>query len=184
MKVAIFLPSLAGGGAERIALFVTGRLAAAGIDADLVVAVADGALANHPVYRAHGVDLGAPNELLSLPAFAALCRRGASRPAVRVRPQRQDDRRAGGEAATVAAPRDQRPQCAGGAAPRPLLAPRGCWATRRSVGCIATWWPRTPSRAISPHRWCGSSRCRRDRVHTIYNPLPEARGGGRDRSRT
>lgn len=69
MKVAIFLPSLAGGGAERIALFVTDRLAAAGIDTDLVVAVAQGALADDPVYRAHGVDLDARNEMLSLPAL-------------------------------------------------------------------------------------------------------------------
>lgn len=67
MKVAIFLPSLAGGGAERIGLFVTERLAAAGIDVDLVVACREGALAEAPAFAAHGVDLKAPNELLSLP---------------------------------------------------------------------------------------------------------------------
>ncbi|MFK3888728.1 glycosyltransferase [Sphingomonas sp. NPDC079357] len=69
MKVAIFLPSLAGGGAERIALFATERLRAAGIDAELIVARAEGALVDAPVFAAHGVDLGAPNELLSLPAL-------------------------------------------------------------------------------------------------------------------
>lgn len=69
MKVAIFLPSLAGGGAERIAIFATERLRAAGIDAELVVACAEGALADAPVFAAHGVDLRAPNELLSLPAL-------------------------------------------------------------------------------------------------------------------
>lgn len=70
MSVAIFLPSLAGGGAERIALFVTERLRAAGIDARLVVARATGALIDAPLYRTHGVDLRAPNELLSLPALS------------------------------------------------------------------------------------------------------------------
>ena len=62
MKVAIFLPSLAGGGAERIALFVTERLAAAGIDVDLVVACREGPLAEAPAFVRHGVDLRAPNE--------------------------------------------------------------------------------------------------------------------------
>lgn len=69
MKVAIFLPSLAGGGAERIALFVTERLRAAGIDAQLVVAMAEGALADAPVFASHGVDLKAPNEMLSARAL-------------------------------------------------------------------------------------------------------------------
>ena len=69
MKVAIFLPSLAGGGAERIGLFVTERLAAAGIDVDLVVACREGPLADAPAFVRHGVDLSAPNEMLSLPAL-------------------------------------------------------------------------------------------------------------------
>jgi glycosyltransferase involved in cell wall biosynthesis len=69
MKVAIFLPSLAGGGAERIAIFVTESLRAAGLDAELVVARRTGALADAPVMHDHGVDLGAPNEMLSLTAL-------------------------------------------------------------------------------------------------------------------
>lgn len=66
MKLAIFVPSLAGGGAERIALFVTDTLVKAGYDVDLVVARNVGSLVDHPIAREHRVDLKAANEMLCL----------------------------------------------------------------------------------------------------------------------
>lgn len=68
-RIALFLPSLVGGGAERGALFVGRTLEAAGYQVDLVVAVVKGALANDPWVRAHLVDLRAPGELLALPGY-------------------------------------------------------------------------------------------------------------------
>ena len=65
-KVAVFIPSLQGGGAEQIALFVAGSLAERGVPVDLVVARNVGSLTNHPVATALRVDLGAWNELLCL----------------------------------------------------------------------------------------------------------------------
>ncbi|HET7086070.1 MAG TPA: glycosyltransferase [Rhizomicrobium sp.] len=65
-KVAIFIPSLAGGGAERVALFVCEALSQAGYAVDLVVARNKGALVDHPAARAWRVDLGARNEMLCL----------------------------------------------------------------------------------------------------------------------
>ena len=65
-KVAVFIPSLQGGGAEQIALFVAESLADRGASVDLVVARNVGSLTNHPVATALRVDLGAWNELLCL----------------------------------------------------------------------------------------------------------------------
>jgi glycosyltransferase involved in cell wall biosynthesis len=74
-RIAILLPSLNGGGAERVALFLVEVLAEAGYTVDLVVAVNKGALVDHPVARRHLVDLGARNEMLSAPHIARYCRR-------------------------------------------------------------------------------------------------------------
>ena len=68
-RIALSLPSLVGGGAERGALFVGRTLEAAGYQVDLVVAVVKGALADDPWVRAHLVDLRAPGELLALPGY-------------------------------------------------------------------------------------------------------------------
>lgn len=67
MKLAIFIPSLQGGGAERVSLFVADMLAEAGHDVDLVVARAEGELQSHPSTSRHLVALGAPNEMACLP---------------------------------------------------------------------------------------------------------------------
>lgn len=74
-RIAIMLPSLTGGGAERVALFLVEVLAAAGYAVDLVVAVNSGSLADHPVARRHLVDLRAFNEMLCAPHIAHYCRR-------------------------------------------------------------------------------------------------------------
>lgn len=70
-RIAIFLPSLNGGGAERVALFLCPVLEAAGYTVDLVVARRFGALCDDPVARRFAVHLDAPNEMLSLPRLLA-----------------------------------------------------------------------------------------------------------------
>ncbi len=68
-RIALLLPSLIAGGAERGAIFVGRVLQRAGYRVDLVVAVAKGALRDDPWVRAHLVALRAPNELLALPGW-------------------------------------------------------------------------------------------------------------------
>jgi glycosyltransferase involved in cell wall biosynthesis len=67
--IAIFLPSLQGGGAERAALFLGRTLAAAGHDVEFAVADARGFYADEPFIRARLVDLGVRQPLLCLPAY-------------------------------------------------------------------------------------------------------------------
>lgn len=73
--IAIFIPSLAGGGAERVAIYVADILNQAGYEVDLVYARAGGPLRDHPVVRALGVCLNAPNEMLCLPHLIRYLRR-------------------------------------------------------------------------------------------------------------
>lgn len=68
-RIALLLPSLIAGGAERGAIFVGRVLERAGYAVDLVVAVSKGALLGDPWVRAHLVELRAPNELLALPGW-------------------------------------------------------------------------------------------------------------------
>lgn len=74
-KIAVFIPSLMGGGAERVALFCADSLSNAGYDVDLVVARPVGPLADDPVARRLRVDLGAANEMLCLPHLVRYLRR-------------------------------------------------------------------------------------------------------------
>jgi glycosyltransferase involved in cell wall biosynthesis len=74
-RIAVLLPSLNGGGAERVALFLVEVLAEAGYHVDLLVAVNAGAYVDHPVAKRHRVDLKAPNEMLSALRIARWCRR-------------------------------------------------------------------------------------------------------------
>lgn len=66
-KVALFIPSLDGGGAERVALFLTEALAKRGFEPDLVVARPTGALLGEPIAKRFMHSLDAPNEMLCLP---------------------------------------------------------------------------------------------------------------------
>lgn len=66
-KIALFIPSLDGGGAERVALFVAEALAERGYGLDLVVARPTGALLDDPVARRFMRSLDAANEMLCLP---------------------------------------------------------------------------------------------------------------------
>ena len=76
-KIAVFIPSLMGGGAERVALFCANSLSQAGYDVDLVVARSAGPLADDPIAKRLRVDLGAPNEMLCLPHLVKYVRRAA-----------------------------------------------------------------------------------------------------------
>ena len=86
-KIALFLPNLVGGGAERVMLTLAGRLAASeselcrrGYAVDLVLASASGPYLSQIPAGVRLVDLGASRTLLSLPALARYLRR--ERPAV------------------------------------------------------------------------------------------------------
>lgn len=74
-KVALLLPSLNGGGAERVALFVGRYLEQRDYAVDLVVIHAVGALAEDEWAKAHLVDLGWSLELLAVPPWLAYLRR-------------------------------------------------------------------------------------------------------------
>ena len=64
--ISVFIPSLAGGGAERIAIFVADALDKAGYDVDLVYARNRGPLAQHSTVRKLGVSLDAVSEMFCL----------------------------------------------------------------------------------------------------------------------
>ncbi|MGB5694820.1 MAG: glycosyltransferase [Polyangiales bacterium] len=67
--LALLIPSYAGGGAERIALFLARTLAEAGLHVDLVVARRTGELRDEPLPGVTRVELGAVNEILAAPAW-------------------------------------------------------------------------------------------------------------------
>ena len=73
-RIALLLPSLNGGGAERVALFMAQTLAQAGYAVEVPVAVMAGSLVDHPLARRFCVGLGAPNEMLAAPHIARYCR--------------------------------------------------------------------------------------------------------------
>ncbi len=68
-RVAFFVPSLRGGGAERVMLELAGGLAAEGVAADLVVAQKEGAYLGQVPAAVRIVDLGARRVLTALPAL-------------------------------------------------------------------------------------------------------------------
>jgi glycosyltransferase involved in cell wall biosynthesis len=74
-RVAIFLPSVAGGGAERVLLAVSDGLAAQGYDVDLVLGNRGGGLASELPSRVHTVDLGCRHVRNCLPRLVAYLRR-------------------------------------------------------------------------------------------------------------
>ena len=67
--IAMFLPSLVGGGAERVFLTLAGSFAQAGISVDLVLAGAYGELMAQVGERINVIDLGKKRVLLSLPGL-------------------------------------------------------------------------------------------------------------------
>ena len=65
----MFLPSLEGGGGERVGLLIAEALIDAGFAVEVPVACKTGTYARHELASTHVIDLGAPNELLCLPHF-------------------------------------------------------------------------------------------------------------------
>ncbi len=77
--VALLVPSYAGGGAERVAIFVARALAQAGMQVDFVVACAKGPLREAPLPGIQRVHLGALTEFVVLPAWLRYLRRARPR---------------------------------------------------------------------------------------------------------
>jgi len=74
-RVALFVPSLRGGGAERMMLNLAGEFAERGLNVDLILAKAEGPYLaeKHPSVRL--IDLKAPRVLFSLPGLVRYLRR-------------------------------------------------------------------------------------------------------------
>ena len=77
--LALFIPSYAGGGGERVALFLARTLAETGLTVDLVVACGDGELRDEPLPGVTKVDLGAVTEILAAPAWVRYLKRARPR---------------------------------------------------------------------------------------------------------
>jgi glycosyltransferase involved in cell wall biosynthesis len=77
--LALLIPSYAGGGGERVALFLARTLAAAGLRVDLVAACGRGELRDEPLPGVTQVDLGAVTEILAAPAWVRYLRRARPR---------------------------------------------------------------------------------------------------------
>ena len=73
--LALLIPSYAGGGGERVALFLARTLAASGLGVDLVVARSRGELRDEPLPGVRKVELGAMDEFLAAPAWVRYLRR-------------------------------------------------------------------------------------------------------------
>ena len=73
--LALFIPSYAGGGGERVAMFLARTLAAAGLRVDLVVARSRGELRDEPLPGVTKVELGAVDEFLAAPAWVQYLKR-------------------------------------------------------------------------------------------------------------
>src|SRR5262245_31542398 len=73
-RIALFLPSLCGGGAERVMLTLAQAFAESGLDIDLVLASAEGPYLAHVPPRVRLVNLGAGRVLTSLPGLARYLR--------------------------------------------------------------------------------------------------------------
>jgi glycosyltransferase involved in cell wall biosynthesis len=80
--LAILIPSYAGGGGERVALFIARSLADAGLGVDLVVARSTGELRDLPIPGVRRVELGALNEMLALRRWVRYLKRTRPRSAM------------------------------------------------------------------------------------------------------
>lgn len=69
LRLTVFLPSLAGGGAERSIGTVANGLAERGVEVDLVLARADGPFLGEVSSRVRVVDLGCPSVMAAIPGL-------------------------------------------------------------------------------------------------------------------
>ena len=70
--IALYLPNLGGGGAQRVMVNLAGGMSRRGLEVDLVVAGASGPLLADVPAGANLVDLGSRGVLASLPRLASL----------------------------------------------------------------------------------------------------------------
>lgn len=82
--LAIFIPSYAAGGAERVAFVMARALAKRGMRIDLVVSCAHGGLREEELPGVNKVELGAVNELLATPRWIRYLRRARPRCAMSI----------------------------------------------------------------------------------------------------
>jgi hypothetical protein len=75
MKIALFLPSLRGGGAERVMVNLARGFVERGLRVDLVLARAEGPYLSQVPKEVRVVDLGARRVLYSLPGLVRYLRR-------------------------------------------------------------------------------------------------------------
>ena len=80
MKIAVFVPSLQGGGAERAMLTLANGMAAKGLAVDLVLTQATGAYLKDVAGGVRVVDLGGRRVFTSLPRLVAYLRRTQREP--------------------------------------------------------------------------------------------------------
>lgn len=80
--LAVFIPSFAGGGAERVAFFVARALADAGLRVDLVAACGHGELAHERLPGVKKVSLNAVTEVLAAPSWVRYLKRARPRCAI------------------------------------------------------------------------------------------------------
>jgi hypothetical protein len=74
-RIALFLPSLRGGGAERVMLALANGFVARGLGVDLVLAKAEGPYLREVSEAVRVVDLGASRVLASVPGLIRYLRR-------------------------------------------------------------------------------------------------------------
>ncbi|MGI9952916.1 glycosyltransferase [Moorellaceae bacterium AZ2] len=75
MRLTLFLPSLRGGGAERVMVNLARGFVEQGLDVDLVLAKAEGPYLSQVPPKVRVIDLGAPRVLASLPGLVRYLRR-------------------------------------------------------------------------------------------------------------
>lgn len=75
MRISLFLPSLSGGGAERVMVMLANAFSERGQDVDLVLGSAEGPYLKDVLEQVRVVDLGAKRVITSLPALVRYLRK-------------------------------------------------------------------------------------------------------------
>ena len=68
-RIGLFLPTLRGGGAEKVIVHIANALVEKGFSVDLVLAKAEGVFLDRVSTKVNVIDLNAPRVLFSLPGL-------------------------------------------------------------------------------------------------------------------